>query len=70
MSKKGLKCFIGYKEDTKIRNLCIFHSKMSAYRRDFDETKCTSFLIKMMNYLENILKSEKKSEKQKHKKGI
>ena len=68
-AKKDFKDFIGYK-DAKKNSLCILLSKTSAYRRDFDETKCTSFLIKMMNYLENILKSEKKSEKQKHKKGI
>ena len=36
--KKGFKYFIGYK-DAKIRPLCIFLPKMSAYRRDFDETK-------------------------------
>ena len=36
--KKGFKHFIGYK-DAKIRPLCIFLPKMSAYRRDFDETK-------------------------------
>ena len=43
--KKGFKYFIGYK-DAKIRPLCIFLPKMSAYRRDFDETKYMSFLIK------------------------
>ena len=26
--------------------LCIFVPKISAYRRDFDKTKCMSFLIK------------------------
>ena len=36
--KKGFQYFIGYK-DPKIRPLCIFLSKRSAYRRDFDETK-------------------------------
>ena len=36
---KGFKCFIGYKDAKKIRPLYIFLSKMSAYRRDFDETK-------------------------------
>ena len=40
--KKDFKCFIGY----KIRLLCIFLPKMSAYRKDFDKTKCMSFLIK------------------------
>ena len=37
--KKGFKCFIGYKDAKKMRPLCIFLSKMSVYRRDFDETK-------------------------------
>ena len=41
--KKGFKYFIGYK-DAKIRPLCIFLPKMSAYRRDSDETKYMSFL--------------------------
>ena len=36
--KKGFKYFIGYKNSKKIRPLCIFLPKMSAYRRDFDET--------------------------------
>ena len=43
--KKSFKHLIGYK-DTEIRFLCIFFPKMSAYRRDFDETKYVSFLIK------------------------
>ena len=48
--KKGFKCFIDYKYKRN-RPLCIFIPKMSAYRRDFDETKYISFLIKdMINY--------------------
>ena len=43
--KKGFKYFIGCK-DAKIRAMCIFLPKMSAYRIDFDETICVSFLIK------------------------
>ena len=35
--KKGFKYSIGYK-NVKIRPFSIFLSKMSAYRRDFDET--------------------------------
>ena len=46
---KDFKYFIGYKDAKKIRPLCIFLPKMSAYRRDFDKTKCMSFLIKMNN---------------------
>ena len=36
---------MGYK-DAKIRPLDIFPPKISAYRRDFDETKYILFLIK------------------------
>ena len=31
---------------SKNRTLCTFLPKMSKYRRDFDKTKCMSFLIK------------------------
>ena len=44
--KKGFKFFIVNKDAKKIRPLCILLSKMSAYRKDFDETKSMSFLIK------------------------
>ena len=44
--KKGFKYLIGYKDAKKVEPLCIFLPKMSAYRRDFDETKYMSFLIK------------------------
>ena len=37
----------------KVRPLCIFLSKMSAYRKDFDETKFMSFLIKDDELLRN-----------------
>ena len=35
-----------------VQPLCIFYSKMSAYRRNFDETKYISFLIKDDKLLE------------------
>ena len=44
--KNGVKYFIGYKNAKKIRPLWILLPKMSAHRRDFDETKYMSFLIK------------------------
>ena len=44
--ENGFKYFIGYKDDNKIRPLCIYLPKMSAYRKNFDETKYMSFLIK------------------------
>ena len=43
LGKKGFKYFIGYKDAKKIRPLCIFLLKMSAYRKHFDETKYISF---------------------------
>ena len=42
---KGFKYFVGYKDAEKVRPLCIFIPKMSAYRRDFDENEHMSFLI-------------------------
>ena len=50
--KKDFIYFIGYKDAKKIRPLCIFLPKMIAYRRDFDNTKCISFLIKDKKLLE------------------
>ena len=40
---KGFKYFFGYKNAGNIARLCIFLPKMSAYRRDSDETKYISF---------------------------
>ena len=50
--KNGFKYFIGYKDAKKNRPLCILLPKLSAYRRDFDKTKCMSFLIKDEKLLE------------------
>ena len=44
--KKGFKYFIDYKDAKKNRPLGMFLPKMSAYRRDFDETKYISLLKK------------------------
>ena len=44
--KKAFEYFTGYKDVKKLRPLCIFLSKMNAYRKDFGETKYISFLIK------------------------
>ena len=44
--KKCFKYFIGYKDAKKIESLCIILPKKSTYRKDFDETKYISFLIK------------------------
>ena len=50
--EKCFKYFIGYKDAKTIRSLCIFFLKISGYRKDFDETKCMSFLIKDDELLE------------------
>ena len=50
--KKGYKCYIGYKNAKKIRPLCIFLPKMSAYRRDFYENNYMYFLIKIDELLQ------------------
>ena len=44
--KKRFKYFIGYKNTKKIKPMCIFLPKMSAYRKEFNETKYMSFLSK------------------------
>ena len=44
--KKGFKYFMSYKDAKKIRPVCPLPPKMTAYRKDFDETKFMSFLIK------------------------
>ena len=41
--KRGFKYFIGYKKVSKIRPLCVFVPKTSAYKQDFDETKYCRF---------------------------
>ena len=50
--KKGFKFFIRYKDAKKTRLLRICLPKMSAYRRDFDETKYNIILIKDDELLE------------------
>ena len=41
--KKDRKYFYVHNDAKKIKYLCIFLPKMSAYRKYFDETKCISF---------------------------
>ena len=50
--KNDFKYFIGYKDAKRIRPSCILLPKISAYRRNFDTTKCVSFLIKDEKLLE------------------
>lgn len=42
-AKKGFKYFISYKDGKKVRPLCVMLPKMTAYKRDFDETEYVSF---------------------------
>ena len=58
--KKGFKYFIGYKDSKKIRPLCIFVPKISAYRKDFDDTRYISFLVKDNELLKKYNKIWKK----------
>ena len=52
-SKKSIKYFIGYENECeKVMLLCIKLPKMTAYRRDFHETKYMSFLTKDNELLE------------------
>ena len=44
--RKDYKYLIGYKDGKKVRPLCLMLPKMSAYRRDFDETPYLLFLIR------------------------
>ena len=57
--KKGFKYLIGYKDAKKFRPLCTFFPKMSAYRKDFDQIKYISFLLKN-ELLENRIKLGKR----------
>ena len=44
--KKDFKYFIGFKNDKKVKLLCITLPKRNQYVKSSDETKCTSLLIK------------------------
>ena len=52
MVKKDLNILLVTKILKKIKTLCIFLPKMTAYRKDFDETKYISLLIKDDEFLE------------------
>ena len=49
---KGCWYFIGYKDDEKVKPLCIMLPKMSGSTKNFDETKCLYFLIQHDDLLE------------------
>ena len=50
--KKSIKCYVGYKDNKRVRPLCVMLQKISAYRKDFDEDKYMSLLIKNDEFLE------------------
>lgn len=47
--KKSFKYIIGYKNDKKVRLLCIILPKMRGYLKSCDKTKYISFLPMMSN---------------------
>ena len=49
--EKCFKYFIGYKDDGyKTKPVCVMLPKLREYVKSFDETRCMSFLLKMINY--------------------
>ena len=54
--KKGFKCFIGCKDNEKVKPSQIMLPKMSECRRNFNETKYMSFLMKDNELLEKYYK--------------
>ena len=51
--KQYFKYFIGYKDNKKIRPLCIFFPEMSIYERYSDNTKCKHFVINDEKFFDN-----------------
>ena len=70
--KQDFKYFIDYKDSHKIRPLCIFRPRIIIYKRNFDENRCTYFLIKkeekfikyteILEKVRNIIKNKFNSE--------
>ena len=48
--------FICYKDNKKVRQLCILFPEMSKYKRYFDKIKCMYFVIKDENFLDKYMK--------------
>ena len=44
--KQDFECFIGYKDNKKVRPLCIFFTEMSKCKRYSYKAKCMFFMIK------------------------
>ena len=63
--KKGFKYFIGYKDAKKNKPSSVFLTKMTAYRKDFNETRFISFLTKRLaktssRHLQDVFKTSYK----------
>ena len=61
MIKKDLNTLLVRKMLKKNKPLCIFLPKITAHRKDFDETKYISFLLKDNELLEKYNETWKKS---------
>ena len=49
--KRFFKYFIGYKDNEKVKPLCIVLPKLIGYRKNFSKTKYMSFLKKAEEFL-------------------
>ena len=58
--KHDFKYFIYYKDNKRIKALCIFFSETNAYKINLDETECMSFLLKDKEFLEkyNVIREK------------
>ena len=55
-SKQDFKYFLGYKDNKKIKLLCIFFPEMNINERYFDKTKCMYLMIKDEIFLDEYIK--------------
>ena len=56
LGKQDFKYFIDYKDNKKIRPLCIFTLEMRIHKRYFEKTKCMYFMIKDENNFNEYMK--------------
>ena len=54
--KQDFRYFIFYKENTKMRSLCIFLPEISLCKRYLDKTKCMCFMIKVDKFFDKCVK--------------
>ena len=48
--KEEFKYFIGYKDNKKIRPICIFSPELSVHKRYFDKLNVSLFWLKKKNF--------------------